>query len=307
MAKGISINFGLNSVDPVHYQGWSGDLNACEFDAHDMARIAEASGFAVKKFLTEDATRDAILGAIGEAAAELTAGDLCLISYSGHGGQIPDLDGDEDDGLDETWCLYDGQLVDDEIYAALSAFAAGVRVLVFSDSCHSGSVTKDAAVLENLARGSRSETRSAFAGTYRAMPNDIMTRVFLANRAYYEEKLSKKGLAGAKAAVSAACLLISGCQDNQLSGDGPFNGVFTGRLKMVWNGGKFSGDHVAFWKEIRHHMPADQTPNFYAIGKGAEAFQKQRPFDIAGTKTGAKSKSAAAARAGRVRSGGMAG
>lgn len=40
MAKGISLHIGLNSVDPVHYQGWDGKLAACEFDAKDMVALA---------------------------------------------------------------------------------------------------------------------------------------------------------------------------------------------------------------------------------------------------------------------------
>ena len=41
MAKGLALAIGLNAVDPRHYQGWSGELNACEADARDMSAIAE--------------------------------------------------------------------------------------------------------------------------------------------------------------------------------------------------------------------------------------------------------------------------
>ena len=57
---------------------------------------------------------------------------------------MPDTSGEEVDRQDETWCLWDGQLIDDELYLELSRFAAGVRVLVLSDSCHSGTVTRAA-------------------------------------------------------------------------------------------------------------------------------------------------------------------
>lgn len=33
MSKGYSLNIGLNAVDPNHYAGWDGELNACEADA----------------------------------------------------------------------------------------------------------------------------------------------------------------------------------------------------------------------------------------------------------------------------------
>ena len=41
MAKGISIHIGLNHVDPKHYQGWDGALNACIADANDMRALAK--------------------------------------------------------------------------------------------------------------------------------------------------------------------------------------------------------------------------------------------------------------------------
>src|SRR5215203_2095949 len=45
MARSMSLHVGLNSVDPAHYDGWDGQLTACEFDANDMRAIAEALGY----------------------------------------------------------------------------------------------------------------------------------------------------------------------------------------------------------------------------------------------------------------------
>ena len=45
--------------------------------------------------------------------------------------------------MEETWVLYDRQLVDDELYKIWSKFKPGVRILVLSDSCHNGTVTRD--------------------------------------------------------------------------------------------------------------------------------------------------------------------
>lgn len=51
---------------------------------------------------------------------------------------------EKDNGrMDETWVLYDRQLVDDELYKIWSKFKPLVRILVFSDSCHNGTVTRD--------------------------------------------------------------------------------------------------------------------------------------------------------------------
>src|SRR5688500_19498444 len=88
------------------------------------------------------ATSSAVISAIGQASRSLTSGDILLLTYSGHGGQFDDVNGDEDDGQDETWVLWDRQVLDDELYSLWSQFAAGVRIFVLSDSCHSGTVLR---------------------------------------------------------------------------------------------------------------------------------------------------------------------
>ena len=133
---------GLNAVDPGHYGGWDGELTGCEPDARDMTFIANSEGFAVETLMTANATREAVVSELTNLADIMNSGDLLVVSYSGHGGQVPDQNDDEDDNSDETWCLYDGQLLDDELYHAWSKFRTGVRIIVFSDSCHSGTVLR---------------------------------------------------------------------------------------------------------------------------------------------------------------------
>ena len=90
MPQGMSIHVGLNAVDPDHYQGWDGKLVACEFDANDMEKIAAARGFETTKLLTKEATAEALISAIEDAAAKLESGDILLQTQSSHGGQVPD-------------------------------------------------------------------------------------------------------------------------------------------------------------------------------------------------------------------------
>ena len=40
------------------------------------------------------------------------------------------MSGDEPDHRDETWCLYDGEIIDDELLDLWSGFGKGVRILV---------------------------------------------------------------------------------------------------------------------------------------------------------------------------------
>ena len=130
MKKGISLHLGLNYVDPNHYDGWKGELFACEADAKDMADLAEAQGFKPTSILTKKATAKTVKKEILKAAKALKSGDTFFLTYSGHGGQVPDTNGDEGqagnlgDRMDETWCLYDRQMVDDEL-AALAGYHTG--------------------------------------------------------------------------------------------------------------------------------------------------------------------------------------
>lgn len=281
MAKGLALTIGLNAVDPRHYEGWSGKLNACEADARDMADIARSRKFKVQRLLTRRATRSAVLGGIARAASALRSGDIFLLTYSGHGGQVPDRKHDEPDAQDETWCLYNGELIDDEIHQALGRFKPGVRVLVLSDSCHSGTVTK---TMFYAARGAAGGVVTAgAAGTdrvrYRNMPREAALRTYRAHRAMYDKQQdSIKG--DPRAAVRASVILISGCQDNQLSQDGDFNGLSTANLLRVWKEGHFAGSYRTFHSAIVKSMPPDQTPKFFAVGAPSRAFERQRPFTV---------------------------
>jgi len=200
----------------------------------------------------------------------LTTNDLFVLSYSGHGGQLPDINRDEDDGMDETWCLYDGELVDDELSQLWSTFQKDVRILVISDSCHSGTITK-------MARNNIYKPEIEF--TAKFMPSEIESTTYFNNKEFYDEILENVKNVDSQN-IQASVKLISGCQDNQLSYDGSFNGRFTGALKRIWNGGKFSGNYFSFYKQIMNSLPPDQTPNYYNIGQPNNSFDNQKPFTI---------------------------
>jgi hypothetical protein len=288
--RALSLHIGLNAVSAAAYAGWEGPLAACEFDANDMAALARTQGMTPTVLLTKKATRAAVLAALRRAAKALKAGDLCFVSYSGHGGQVPDTNGDEPDRKDETWCLYDGQLVDDELYLELGGFAEGVRVLVVSDSCHSGSVTREVAP-PPPPPGQRA----------RLMPDAVGRRVYAEHRAFYDKLQADVAVAAGQSFTSpdaalalvgapaeatklvgrfaASVVLISGCQDNQSSMDGDHNGAFTEQLLKVWDHGAFRGSYASFHASIRAGMPATQSPNLFTLGSAAP-FLAQQPFSV---------------------------
>lgn len=275
MKKGISIHIGLNYVDPDRYDGWDGELVACEYDAKDMAALAKAQGFKPSILLRSKATAKAVITAIQKAAGVLKSGDILFISYSGHGGQVKDLNGDEGrygdtrDRKDETWCLFDRELVDDELAALWAGFKKGVRILVLADCCHSGTVTRDIPKKPK--------------GRVRLMPPTIANRVYEKHKGLYDA--IQHSLTGSEEEqIKATVLLISGCMDNQLSSDGDYNGLFTETLKEVWDNGEFRGGYRSFRSKIVSRMPAEQTPNYFVIGAPNPAFEKENPFTIDASK-----------------------
>jgi len=271
--KGISLHLGLNRVDPAHYGGWDGQLTACEADAEDMKAIALAQGFTPQMLLTRQATSTAVIAALQRAAAALKSGDLFFLSYSGHGGQVPDTNHDEADRQDETWVLYDRELVDDELYAVWGMFAAGVRIVMLSDSCHSGTVARVLPVFNRANAGVALPVRN------RLLPPDVALKTYRRHKALYDS-IQKKNPAGEKARIRSTVVLISGCQDNQLSLDGARNGLFTEKLRKVWGKGNFAGGYKLFRDRIAAQMPASQTPNYYVVGAANAAFERQKPFTI---------------------------
>ncbi|MBN1584499.1 MAG: caspase family protein [Anaerolineae bacterium] len=275
MAKGISVHIGLNRVDSDHYRDaggnpWDGKLAGCINDAKTMQAIAEKRGFKTLLLLDDAATAKSVTNAIADAATNLRNGDIFFISYSGHGGQVPDLDSEEEDKMDETWCLFDRQLVDDELYALWSKFASGVRIFMLSDSCHSGTMAKDP-MAQDIMTNEPSPIR--------VMPAGVQKGTYASHKADYDA-IQKQHPLGDRVFVESSVILISGCQDNQLSYDGENNGKFTGTLLRVWNNGKFRGDTHKFWKKIVDNMPFYQSPNLYKVGASNPYFEKQRPFTI---------------------------
>ncbi len=277
MPVGRSLHIGLNSVDPAAYGGWSGDLAACEFDARDLKEICAAAGLKTRSLLTARATSKAVLGALDRAAAALHEGDLFVVTYAGHGGQMPDEDGDEKDHRDETWVLYDRQVLDDELFARWAAFAPGVRIVVVSDSCHSGSVVR-AQLEAGGGAASADALTSVFSGG-RFMPASVNDRDNAARRSVYDQvRVSAPG--EDSTALAARVLLLSGCQDNQTSSDGEHNGLFTGTLRTVWKDGAFRGGYRTLLTRIKAQMPPWQTPNYLALNDAAGAFKAERPFTV---------------------------
>ena len=131
-----------------------GDLPGAEHDARRIRdALVMARGFPeanVRMLLNHEATKAAIQeGVTGWLVDNARPGDNVVIFYAGHGSQMWDESGDEDDGLDETIApadvlaeSTDFDISDDEFNEWLGLLPTD-NVLVVLDNCNSGTGTRD--------------------------------------------------------------------------------------------------------------------------------------------------------------------
>jgi hypothetical protein len=268
------------------YPGTGMDLAGCINDAQDWAAALEARGFAVSKLLDSQATKAAIVAGLRQQIAASAAGDVLAITYSGHGTYVPDVDGDEIDGLDEALCPYDlttggGPLLDDEIHALFAARKPGVHLVLVADSCHSGTVTRAAAAdpdANDLARP-------------RFLPMGNWLPAERLPRGASGRPLSRVAVTSGRSPFTAALsrrseddLLLAGCQEgpNHFSYDSRFkgrpNGAFSyyalKTLQALKPGAAYADWFAAITPTCLPSASAPQSPQLV----GSAAARRRRVF-----------------------------
>jgi len=136
------------------------DLPGCDLDVARMeALLRDAYGVPPERISVLrdlDATRDAIEAGLVALGGRAGPDEAALFYFSGHGAQLPDLDGDEEDGWDEALVPADEKprifttdaqlrlfLSDDRIGEILRGFRTR-NVTVLFDSCHAGTAVREA-------------------------------------------------------------------------------------------------------------------------------------------------------------------
>ncbi len=187
-----------------------------------MRNLCRVRGFSATSLLTAAATRVSLARALEDYANRLRDGDILIVSYAGHGGQVADATGDEPDRLDETWCLYDGMMLDDELRLFWAKFAGGVRILIVSDCCHSGTVSRAPVAPEAKAQADWAPPLIS-----RCAPFEQLQQVWGRHRSFYADAALR-----AREASMPRCqvVLIAACKDEQLSFEQNGQGLFTGAL-----------------------------------------------------------------------------
>eukprot|EP00243_Klebsormidium_subtile_P006491 TRINITY_DN275_c0_g1_i2.p1 TRINITY_DN275_c0_g1~~TRINITY_DN275_c0_g1_i2.p1 ORF type:complete len:390 (+),score=69.44 TRINITY_DN275_c0_g1_i2:148-1317(+) len=133
-----------------NYPGTQAQLNGCGNDVFGFQNLLiERFGFLeanINILVDMDSRFPKPTGrAVKEALTALVSGandgDVCLFHYSGHGTQIPNKTGTEEDSLDEAIVPTDMNiLVDDDLKMIVSRCHPGVRFTMIADCCHSGGV-----------------------------------------------------------------------------------------------------------------------------------------------------------------------
>ena len=110
----------------------------------------------IDTLINSSATKSNIISALEDLCKNVAKGDVVYIHFSGHGQQISDINGDEDDGFDEAWIPYDARksyqagiyegdkhIIDDELNEIFTAYRVRLgergKIVVIADACHSGS------------------------------------------------------------------------------------------------------------------------------------------------------------------------
>ncbi|MCJ1386347.1 Ca(2+)-dependent cysteine protease [Xylographa soralifera] len=240
----------------VNYFGQRGQLRGCINDVKNMSTYLN-NHFNYKRedmvILTDDQqnpmsqpTKQNILRAMHWLVKDAKPNDSLFFHYSGHGGQTPDLDGDEDDGYDEVIYPVDfrvnGHIVDDEMHLIMvKSLPAGVRLTAIFDSCHSGSAldlpyiysTQGVLKEPNLAK----EAGQGLLGIVSAYARGDMGGIASTAMGFFK-KATTGDTAYEKALQTktspADVIMWSGSKDEQTSQDAQIGGEATGAMSWAF-------------------------------------------------------------------------
>lgn len=249
MAK-HALSIGIND-----YPGSSSDLSGCINDCSDWKSELMSRGFDVRTLQNGEATKAAMVSAITNLVRSLQPGDIGVLTYSGHGTWVPDRSGDEADRRDEALCPYDimsgATLLDDELATIFNSVNKAAKLIMISDSCHSGTVSRD-----------QSGEQSGFVTRYLSPlkflnGDDLESAIDISSRLINVSSIRKKPL-------QENIVLISGCKDTEYSYDARFgnrpNGALTyfaiKSLKHQPAGATYS----MWFNDIRDNLPCSTYP-----------------------------------------------
>ena len=260
-SKVYSLHIGVSRVDEKHYNYQLKPLACCVKDAQLMHHFGGYLGYEEQTLLlNEEATTKNLEETVRAYSKQALAGDLFVLTYSGHGSLLPDLNDDEEDGVDGTWCLYDRQLIDDELPHLWKLFKEGVNILVLLDACHSGSSIK----------GFTDEFPKFFKQG---------KSVFLAHEDMYTQILNRENVPDSE--IKCSVLLLAACQTDEeaLSGD-PVSYFTRILIETICAKHHQLDNYKTLFDKVRDISIREKViyPNYMTYGKSTDYFEKHQPF-----------------------------
>jgi hypothetical protein len=139
----------------INYVGTSAALNGCWNDVYVMRDFFSKNGYSQITIMSDEEsnknnglfpTRNNVIRQISEFVNSGKPNETLFLYFSGHGGNRPDRNRDERDGLDETICVFAEDrntitaISDDELRSILECLRSDVIMRCFFDCCHSGTI-----------------------------------------------------------------------------------------------------------------------------------------------------------------------
>ncbi|KAI9486285.1 MAG: caspase domain-containing protein [Benjaminiella poitrasii] len=245
----------------INYFNTSAQLNGCINDVRNIKEfLISLYGFKEQDMviLTDDQsansklypTRTNILSAMQWLVTDSKPNDSFFFHFSGHGGRVKDVSGDEDDGYDETIYPVDhdkyqgesGQIIDDLMHDIMvRPLCEGCRLTCIFDSCHSGTALdlpyvystkgtiKEQNLFKNAGKGLISAGMSYASGNKsRALSSLVELGKGIVNSRDVQEQNRKNN------SSPADVIMFSGCKDNQTSADAQEEGKATGAMSYAF-------------------------------------------------------------------------
>jgi metacaspase-1 len=187
-------------------------------------------------------------------------GARCFLHYSGHGGQIEDVDGNRTTGLDDSIVPVDyeqrGQISSTLLHEHLvTNMAPNCTLFIVMDCCHSGSAVElpfvyrsdadgNVSLLDNLRQGARlvGEASDLISGGFSYRKIGEAQELFAGATSFFrglghigeqqEEGLDAGEFAGQYGSEQKVVTMFSGCRDDQTSADARIAGESCGA--MTW-------------------------------------------------------------------------
>ena len=206
-----------------NYNNSAYQLNGCINDVNNIKSMIKNIGFNNINVLTDETdtppNKINILTELTNLLNNSNSNDLLFFSYSGHGSQVVDRNGDETDGLDEVMVPSDFNVItDDELKTVIQTYLKpNVTLFALFDCCNSGTVLDlKYQYLDSLNYDNYTENNKAI---------DTIGNV----------------------------IMISGCTDNQTSADAFINNTSQGAMTWAFIESVNSKPKLS-WRELIQNM-----------------------------------------------------